>query len=140
MPVSVRPATKVLVFQWPCGMPALSRSPLGARPRRRAMLVEAPFGGKSRVHPRFLSRLTVDEHQPCGIEIDLAVEPVLAPLQDVRANLLGRVRGLFLNVRPARSRKVHSVARLAATPRSKARRSSISLIVMSGVAVTRPRM
>jgi hypothetical protein len=27
MPVSLKPATKVVVFQWPCGMPARSRSP-----------------------------------------------------------------------------------------------------------------
>ena len=55
----------------------------------------------------------VDEHESAGIEIELGVEPVLAPLQDVRTVLLGRVRGLFLNVRPQRSRKVQSVARLA---------------------------
>ncbi len=42
MPVSLKPATKVVVFQWPCGMPARSRSPFAARPRRRAMLVAAP--------------------------------------------------------------------------------------------------
>src|SRR5918995_2317627 len=42
MPVSRRPATKVVVFQCPRGMPTRSRLPLGARPRRRAMLVVAP--------------------------------------------------------------------------------------------------
>ena len=41
MPVRRSPATKVVVFQWPCGTPARSRSPRGARPWRRAMLVEA---------------------------------------------------------------------------------------------------
>jgi hypothetical protein len=41
MPESLRPATKVVVFQWPCGIAAHSRSPFGARPWRRAMLVEA---------------------------------------------------------------------------------------------------
>jgi hypothetical protein len=40
----------------------------------------------------------VDEDQAFGIEIKLACEPGLAPLQDVGAVLLGRVRGLFLRV------------------------------------------
>src|SRR5919205_93150 len=42
MPVSRSPATKVVVFQWPWGMPARSRLPFKARPRRRAILVAAP--------------------------------------------------------------------------------------------------
>ena len=40
----------------------------------------------------------VDEDETLGVEIDLAVEPVLAPLQDVGAILLAGVRGLFLRV------------------------------------------
>ena len=82
----------------------------------------------------------VDEHQTIRIEIELGIEPVPAPLQDVRAVLLGRVRGLFLNVRPQRSSKVQSVARAAYTSRSAASLSSISLMVMSGVVSTSPRM
>ena len=82
----------------------------------------------------------VDKHEAGGIEIELGVEPVLAPLQDIRTVLLGRVRRLFLNVRPQRSRKVHSVARLAWTPRSAASFSSVSLMVMSGVVSTSRRM
>jgi hypothetical protein len=82
----------------------------------------------------------VDEHQTIRIEIELSIEPVPAPLQDVRAVLLGRVRGLFLNVRPQRSRKIQSVARAAYTSRSAASLSSISLMVMSGVVSTSPRM
>ena len=78
----------------------------------------------------------VDEHQTIRIEIELGIEPVPAPLQDVQAVLLGRVRGLFLNVRPQRSRKIQSVARAAYTSRSAASLSSISLMVMSGVAAT----
>jgi len=42
----------------------------------------------------------IDEDKPLGIEIRLPVEPVLAPLQDVRAFLLQCVCGLFLNVQP----------------------------------------
>jgi hypothetical protein len=37
----------------------------------------------------------VDEHEPGGVEIQLAVEPVPAPLQDVGAVLLQCVRGLL---------------------------------------------
>jgi hypothetical protein len=40
----------------------------------------------------------VDEDQAFGIKIELAFEPGLAPLQDVGALLLGRVRRLFLRV------------------------------------------
>ena len=39
IPESLRPETKVVVRQWPCGTPARRRSPLGARPRSRAILV-----------------------------------------------------------------------------------------------------
>jgi len=37
----------------------------------------------------------VDEDEAVGIEIELALEPILAALQDIRAVLLARVRGLF---------------------------------------------
>src|SRR6516225_4178697 len=37
-----RPATNVVVFQWPCGTLPTSRSPRGARPRKRAILVAVP--------------------------------------------------------------------------------------------------
>ena len=40
----------------------------------------------------------VDEDEAVGVEIDLAVEPRLAPLQDVGAILLAGVRSLFLRV------------------------------------------
>ena len=41
MPRRVSPATKVEVFQWPCGWPIRRRWPRGARPWVRAMLVLA---------------------------------------------------------------------------------------------------
>jgi hypothetical protein len=44
----------------------------------------------------------VDEHEPLGIEIGLAVEPGLAAGGYVRSLLLGRVRRLFLRVTPWR--------------------------------------
>ena len=40
----------------------------------------------------------VNENQALGIKVELALEPVLPPLQDVGPILLTRVRGLFLRV------------------------------------------
>ena len=40
----------------------------------------------------------IDEHQALGIKVKLSFEPGFALGQDVRALLLGRVRGLFLRV------------------------------------------
>ena len=51
----------------------------------------------------------VDENEALGIEIRLTVEPGLPLRQDVRAILLSRVRGLFFQVIPWRSKKRHSV-------------------------------
>jgi hypothetical protein len=48
---------------------------------------------------------TVDEDKTLEIEIGLAIEPVPPLLQDVRALLLGRVRGLFFRVMPCRRKK-----------------------------------
>src|SRR5271165_3787236 len=42
MPPSRRPATKVVIFQWPCGTLATSRLPRGQRPRSLVMLVDVP--------------------------------------------------------------------------------------------------
>ncbi len=51
----------------------------------------------------------VDEHQPVRVEVDLAIEPGLPPLQDVGALLLGGMGGLFLRVQPRRWKNRHSV-------------------------------
>jgi len=59
----------------------------------------------------------VDEHQLLGIEVELAVEPVLALLQDVGTVLLGGVRGLFLRVIRWRSKNRHSVPMPTGVPR-----------------------
>jgi hypothetical protein len=40
----------------------------------------------------------IDEDQPVGIKIGLAVEPGLAPLQNVGTVLLAGMPGLFLSV------------------------------------------
>ena len=47
------------------------------------------------LEPLALQWLTIDEHQPAGIEIGLALEPGPAARGDVRALLLGGVRGFF---------------------------------------------
>jgi hypothetical protein len=80
----------------------------------------------------------VDENQSGRVKIELALKPRLALLQNVGPVLLGGVGGLFLTVRPQRSRKVQIVPTLAVMPCSAARRSCISTRVMSGVASTSP--
>jgi hypothetical protein len=59
------------------------------------MFVEAPSEAVLR---------TIDEDQLPRIEIELAIEPILAPLQDVGAVLFGRVCCLFLRVIPRRAK------------------------------------
>jgi hypothetical protein len=51
----------------------------------------------------------VDEDQPLGIEVRLALEPLPAPLQDVGAVLFHRVGELFLRVIRWRRKKRRSV-------------------------------
>jgi hypothetical protein len=62
-PASVRPPTKVMVFQCPCGIAARQRSPLSAQPRRRVIFVERP-----------LSSMKI---RRSGQDV-LAVDPILA--------------------------------------------------------------
>ena len=50
-------------------------------------------------------RRLIDEHQFQRIEVKLTLEPSPSPLKDVRAVLLARVRGFFLNVMSRRSKK-----------------------------------
>src|SRR4051812_9756787 len=79
-PLSRSPATSVVFLRCPCGTAARRRTPLGARPYRRAMLVE---------------KALVDEHELRRIEIELGFEPVLTSLHHVGAVLLGGVQGLL---------------------------------------------
>ena len=76
-----RPATKVVVFQWPCGTALTSRLPRSARPRR----------------PRHVGRGAglVDEDQLRRIKTGLAVLPGRPRRLHVRPRLLGGVRGFF---------------------------------------------
>ncbi len=93
--------------------------------------------------PRHLGRSAglVDEDQLFGVEVELAVEPGLPRFEDVGTLLLRRMRGLFLNVRPCRSRKVQTAVIPIVTFRSRAKRSAISASEMSFVPPsTSPRM
>ncbi len=42
----------------------------------------------------------IDEHEPFGFQVELAVKPVPTLAQDIGAVLLDRVPGLFLRVIP----------------------------------------
>jgi hypothetical protein len=77
----------------------------------------------------------VDEHQPRGIKVELALEPGLPPLADIRAVLLGRVRGLFLRVILWRWQKRQSALTLTWAPCS-ASRVFNSGRVMSGASAS----
>ncbi len=82
--------------------------------------------------PRHLRRQArlVDEDQPGRIEVELAVKPGLALSQDLRPLLLQCVRG-FLYVKPHPRSQLFSALRPIRTSRSSARRTTISLSVMS---------
>src|SRR6478672_13143306 len=100
IPVARRPAMKVVVFQWAWGDGG----------------TQAAASGCTTVYPGHLGRGPglIDEHQAFGLEIELPLEPVPTPLQDIRSVLLGSMRRLFLRVTPCRSRNRHSVAMPAA--------------------------
>jgi hypothetical protein len=71
----------------------------------------------------------IDEHQVFRLQVELALEPSPAPLQDHGSVLLGRMRRLSLRVRSCRSKHRHRVARPTVTPGRQGRLPS----VMSGV-------
>src|SRR3954463_1787483 len=73
----------------------------------------------------------IDEHQPLGIKVELALEPGLAPLADIRPVLLGGMRGLFLRVILCRRQKRQSALTLTCAPCS-AKRAFNSGRVISG--------
>ena len=71
----------------------------------------------------------VDEHQPLGIEVELAVEPCLPLAQDVGTVLLDRVPDLFLRVIPCLAKKRCSVEIATVTPAwPSSRRNSSSVM------------
>ena len=101
-------ARKVAVFHLPCGTLSTRRSPFGAR---RA-------DGHVGLRPGL-----VDEDQPSGVDEPLIGSPSFAVATDVRAILLARDEGLFLNVTPIRRKKRLIIEVSALTPRSDKRRS-----------------
>ena len=96
-----------------------------------AQTLAAPAPAEAARHAGRRRRL-IDEHQFQRIEIELTVEPSPSPLKDVRAALLTRVRGLFLNVMSWRSKKRQIIDGDTFSPRARSRRSQISLSVRSG--------
>lgn len=81
----------------------------------------------------------MDEDQLRWVEIELAVEPIPPPFQDVGAVLLQCVCGLFLNVQPWPRRQSLKALRPMRIERSASRRSTISFSVMSLRASTMPK-
>src|SRR3954463_5932064 len=77
----------------------------------------------------------INEDQPLGIEIKLALEPGLAPLADVGPVLLGGMRGLFLRVILCRRQKRQSALTLTWAP-CWAKRAFNSGRVRSGTAAS----
>ena len=104
-----RAARNVAVFQWPCGTLSTSRSSL-RRPAAKA--------GHVGLRPGL-----VDEDQALGIDEALIGSPARAMASYVRAILLSRDEGLFLNVTPIRRKKRLIIEVSALTPRSDKRRS-----------------
>src|SRR3954464_13981917 len=47
IPLAVRPATMVVIFQCPCGTASTRGSPFGAQPWRRVMLVDTPLSSRN---------------------------------------------------------------------------------------------
>jgi hypothetical protein len=117
MPVRRSAPVKVVVFQWPCGTPARHRSPRGGAAAQASHL-----GGQAAL---------VDEDKLRRVEVGLALEPVAAPLQDIRTLLLQCMCGLFLNVQPRLRNQVLSALRPMLRARSAFSRATISLSVMS---------
>src|SRR4051794_4655661 len=94
-PLSRSPATSVVFLRCPCGTAARRRTPLGARPYRRAMLVQAKLsstntsfaGSRSSWASNQSSRRSTTSGRSCS----------------------AACRDFFLKVRPQRSRKVQIV-------------------------------
>jgi hypothetical protein len=58
----------------------------------------------------------IDEHQPVGLKVELILEPLFTPDQDVGAVLFGSVRCLFLRVMAWRAKKRWIVPKPKARP------------------------
>jgi hypothetical protein len=82
----------------------------------------------------------INEDEPRWIEIELAVEPVLATLQEVWTLLLQCMCGLFLNVQPRFRSQTSSALRPIDTDFCSRNRRTISLSVMSFSSSIMPMM
>src|SRR5258708_13190712 len=102
-PSCLRPAVKVVVFQWPWGTDARQRSPRRARPLSLAIFAGSAF---------------INENKLIRIEMELTFEPQLASDFHIFALLLGRVRCLFLYVMPRLSKNVQILPTQPLTPYS----------------------
>lgn len=94
MRVRRRPATKVVVLRlrrWPSAPVPEGYAGAQTLAPAAAPMPASRVGGR----PGF-----VDEDEALGIEIELALEPLPSPIQDIGAILLGRVAGLFFRVIP----------------------------------------
>ena len=82
----------------------------------------------------------IDADEACRIDIELAVEPVLATLQKIGALLLQCMCGLFLNVQPRLRSQTSSALRPMETALYSCNRRAISLRVMSFASSIMPTM
>src|SRR5271165_5807923 len=114
-------ARKVAVFQRPCGTLSTRRSPRGAQPWRRVMLVLVQILGPG----------LVDEDETRRIDALLMSPPAPAVALDVRAILLARDQRLFLSVTPMRRKNRLIIDVSAFTPGSASSRSQSACRVMS---------
>jgi len=126
MPRRASPATKMVVFQCPGGMPSRKRSPRGPQPCRRAMLVEARVASmKTR---RSGSRSIWPSNQARR-----------APLQNIRAILFAGVAGLFLRVIACRWKKRWMVPKPKPWP-CPAKAPRICSMLVSAVSLSKDRI
>ncbi len=125
MPSNRRAPVKVVVCQWLCGTGARQRSPRFARPRRRAILVEAPVSSTNTRRSGSRSGCASNHASRRAATSDLLCSLACA---------------VFWKVMPWRSRKRQIVlgAKLAPCPRLS--RSASSANVMSTCASIAPRM
>jgi len=102
---------------------------------------QPPTARRSSIAPGHVggSPSLIDEHEPLGIEIELALEPRLASLADVRPVLLGGMRRLFLRVIWCRRQKRQSALTLTCAPFS-AKCAFNSGKVMSGTSASAARI
>ncbi len=119
-------ATKVVVFQWPCGTGERSRSPRGDRPRVRAILVEVLVSSGKR--GGWGSRSGGPRTKPRA-----------PPSRRGRSCSVATCAFFFVRQDRARRGKAQRVPSPTVRSCSSRRRASISSSVISSVSAIRPR-